>query len=182
MSENFILLTGCSGGGKTTLLEALSALGHATVPEPGRRIVAEELASEGTALPWVDLQRFAVRAVAMSKADLQATRGAEGPVFFDRGLIDAALALEVSGGPPKEVTLPDRRPYARQVFVVPPWPEKFATDAERRHSFDAAVDEYERILRALDELGYEAVLLPRLTVRERVEIVLQSFGSGKGEP
>ena len=98
MSELFVILSGCSGGGKSALLEALRRRGHAVVEEPGRRIVRQELAAGGTALPWRDLAAFARRAVEMALADRAAMRGQPGFVFFDRGLIDAAVALEAAGG------------------------------------------------------------------------------------
>ena len=37
--DRFIILSGCSGGGKSTLLAELARRGFATVEEPGRRIV-----------------------------------------------------------------------------------------------------------------------------------------------
>ena len=33
------LITGCSGGGKSTLCDHIGALGHHIVPEPGRRVI-----------------------------------------------------------------------------------------------------------------------------------------------
>jgi predicted ATPase len=62
--NRFILLSGCSGGGKSTLLAELAQRGFATIEEPGRRVVREELASGGDALPWieVDPQTYEVRA------------------------------------------------------------------------------------------------------------------------
>ncbi|WHZ37209.1 AAA family ATPase [Sagittula sp. MA-2] len=177
MSERFILLTGCSGGGKSTLLDALGEAGFATVPEPGRRIVAEEMAGDGRALPWVDMKAFAGRAVAMARADLEAARHLEGTVFFDRGLVDAAVALAHAGGPSVRETLGDARAYADQVLVVPPWPEIFAGDAERRHGFDAAVAEHERIIGALGDLGYRVLEVPRVPVPERVAFVLRVCGA-----
>ncbi|MEX0285355.1 MAG: AAA family ATPase [Paracoccaceae bacterium] len=173
MNTNFILITGCSGGGKSTLLDALGRHGFAISPEPGRRVIASELAGSGGALPWVDMAAFASRAIETARADLEAAREFDGPVFFDRGLIDAAVACEHSGGPPAADTLGEVRHYAKQVFVVPPWKELFANDAARRHDFSAAVQEYDRILCALDDLGYDRFELPRVGVADRVEIVLQ---------
>src|SRR6185369_12186033 len=49
--DRFVVISGCSGGGKSSLLEELGRCGYATVEEPGRRIVKEELRSGGTALP-----------------------------------------------------------------------------------------------------------------------------------
>src|SRR5262245_15100626 len=103
--ERFVIISGCSGGGKSTLLTELARRGFATVEEPGRRIVREEMDGAGSALPWVDAQAFGRRAVALSLADLAANTSSQGRVFFDRGLIDAAVALEHCGGVPARTTL-----------------------------------------------------------------------------
>jgi predicted ATPase len=84
LNSKHFLLTGCSCGGKSTLLEALEKLGYVTVPEPGRRIVADETVLGGKALPWLDMSAFALRAIEMAKPDLDAARHLEGVVFFDR--------------------------------------------------------------------------------------------------
>jgi predicted ATPase len=41
--ERFVVISGCSGGGKSTLIAELGPRGHAVVGEPGQRIVKEEL-------------------------------------------------------------------------------------------------------------------------------------------
>lgn len=128
MSDRFIILSGCSGGGKSTLLEALRRRGHGVVEEPGRRIVQQELATGGTALPWLDLAGFARRAVEMALADRAAMKDHPGLVFFDRGLIDAASALETAGGAPVLASLAEAHRYNRQVFLTPPWPEIYEGD------------------------------------------------------
>src|SRR5262249_39917281 len=98
--ENFVTISGCSGGGKSTLLAELRQRGFATIDEPGRRIVAEELKHGGRALPWVNAAAFARRAIEVSLADLAVVDAAARWVFFDRGLIDAATALEHLTGEP----------------------------------------------------------------------------------
>lgn len=172
MSDRFIILSGCSGGGKSTLLEELRQRGHAVVEEPGRRIVQEELATGGGALPWLDLAAFARRAVEMALADRDAMRSQPGPVFFDRGLIDAASALEAAGEPALLKALATGHRYNGKVFLTPPWPEIYAGDPERRHGFDAALAEYERLEKTYPTLGYEAIVLPKVPVGERADFVL----------
>lgn len=172
MSDRFIVLSGCSGGGKSTLLEELRKRGHAVVDEPGRRIVQEELAAGGSALPWLDLAAFARRAIALALADRAAMQDQPGLVFFDRGLIDAASALEASGGEPVLAALAREHSYNGRVFLTPPWPEIYAGDPERRHGFDAALTEYERLARTYQMLGYETVILPKVSVAERADFVL----------
>ncbi|CAD7050510.1 ATPase [Pseudorhizobium endolithicum] len=170
--ENFVVISGCSGGGKSTLLDALRRRGHPVVPEPGRRIVAEEMRSDGHALPWVDLAAFAERALAMALGDRRDMQTAEGWVFFDRGLVDAAAALEHATGRPVLAELGMAHRYHRSVFLTPPWPEIYQSDGERQHDFASAAAEYDRLLKAYNALGYRTLLLPKCSVEERADFIL----------
>lgn len=160
-----IAISGCSGGGKSTLLAALARRGFATIPEPGRRIV-----EAGGPMPWDDLAGFARRAIDLALADLHAADALPGPVFFDRGLIDAAVALEHATGSAAPLDLANR--YDR-VFLVPPWPEIHVTDTARRHGMDEALAEYARLAAAWPALGYAPELLPRVDVESRADFVLE---------
>jgi predicted ATPase len=172
----FVVISGCSGGGKSKLIAELGRRGHHVVEEPGRRIVREELASGGRALPWIDPRAFIDRAIAMATAHYLTAETNRGWTFFDRGLVDAFSGLAVLDG----TGLPRERladfPYYRRVFLTPPWPELFATEAERQHGFDQAVEEYERLRRDFSALGYEVVLIPKLPVAERADFVLTTLG------
>jgi predicted ATPase len=176
MSERFIVLSGCSGGGKSTLLAELARRGFATVDEPGRRIVREELAGDGRALPWIDPAAFARRAIAMALAD-RAQAPADGLVFFDRSLIDAVSALDHLTGSNGLDVLGAQHRYNTNVFLAPPWPEIFAADAERRHGLDAAIEEYERLRADYPRAGYATVILPKASVAERADFILGSLSS-----
>ncbi|MCY6383234.1 AAA family ATPase [Hoeflea prorocentri] len=174
-ANRFILISGCSSGGKSTLLSALQTKGYAVVEEPGRRIVEQETKGDGSALPWVDMRAFARRAVEMARSDLAMAERQSGPVFFDRGLIDAAVALEHSAGVSLRETLGDRQYYSSPVFLAPPWPEIYVTDNERPHDLAEATAEYERLIVGLGSLGYETLILPKTPVKERVEFVLDAL-------
>lgn len=171
--NDFVVISGCSGGGKSTLLDALKDLGHDVVKEPGRRIVAEELAIGGSALPWNDPVAFAHRAIRLSLADRECSRQGSGWVFFDRGLIDAASALENLTGKPFLKRLAQRHRYSRCVFLTPPWPEIYVKDNERRHDLDDGVDEYRRLCEVYPSLGYKLHILPKVSVEDRANLVLE---------
>jgi predicted ATPase len=173
--DRFVVISGCSGGGKSTLLAELARRGHAVVEEPGRRIVQQEMAGDGAALPWVDEAAFARRAVAMALEDRASASAHAGWVFFDRGLVDAASGLQHLTGEPALETLGRSHRYHRRVFLTPPWPEIYATDAERRHGFDAALAEYSRLLAAYPALGYEVIVLPKVSITERADFVLEAL-------
>lgn len=178
--DRFVVISGCSGSGKSTLVAALAERGHAVVEEPGRRIVREERAGDGSALPWVDGVAFARRAFATALADREAAAQMDGWVFFDRGLVDAAAALQHLTGEPALQRLGRSHRYRGRVFLLPPWPEIYVTDAERRHGLDAAVAEYQRLLDAYPALGYEAVIVPKIGVAARVDFVLGALAEAVG--
>ena len=175
--NQFVIISGCSGGGKSTLLAELSKRGHAVVAEPGRRIVQGELSVNGTALPWVDKIAFARRAVAMSLKDRDSARALKGWVFFDRGLIDAAANLQHLTGEPALAGLGQSHRYHQRVFLAPPWPEIYVTDPERRHGLADALAEYSYLLGTYPSLGYEVFLLPKVGVTERTNFVLSRLAA-----
>jgi len=161
-----LLITGCSGAGKSTLLDALGAAGADIVPEPGRRIVAAGRPGE---MPWESAEGFARAALSMAQADLAQAKGLR--CFFDRGVIDAAAALAFATG--TEVTEHlDRSPYDDPVLLAAPWPAVFSNDAVRRHSWDEAVAEYERIVATLHRLGHQVAQLPQTSTAARVAFAL----------
>jgi predicted ATPase len=175
--DRFVVISGCSGGGKSTLLAELVKRGRLVVEEPGRRIVQEELAGSGAALPWVDPAAFARRAMAVALADRMAARRLSGWVFFDRGLIDAAAALQHATGEAALDSVCQLHRYHRRVFFAPPWPEIYATDVERRHQLEAAILEYDRLLTVYPSLGYEVIILPKTAVSERADFILRTLSS-----
>lgn len=170
-----MLISGCSGGGKSTLLAELKNRGQSIVEEPGRRIVADEMRGTGQALPWVDLTAFALKAIALARSDLVSAQEAQGNVFFDRGLVDAAVALEFASGEPYTETLGDVLHYSKTVFLAPPWPEIFLQDEERRHDLKTATEEFLQIESALVDLGYDIFQLPKVSATDRADFVLDTL-------
>ena len=173
--DRFVVISGCSSGGKSTLIAELAKRRYAVVDEPGRRIVKEELARGGSALPWVDRVAFARRAIAIALADRAVAGSLDGWVFFDRGLLDAAAALEHMTGEPVATALGEANRYHRRVFLAPPWPEIYKTDPERSHGMDVALAEYSRLLETYPSLGYEVLILPKVGVSERADFILNAL-------
>lgn len=172
--NRFVVLSGCSGGGKSTLLAELRRRGFATVEEPGRRIVQEELQRDGAVLPWVDPLAFARRALELAIAD-RAACADDDWVFFDRGAVNAAAAIAHLTGVSAPETLSSAHRYNARVFLAPPWPEIYAVDRERRHDLTEAIAEYERLRAVYPALGYHVIELPKVPVEARADFVLQTL-------
>ena len=165
VKPNFFLLTGGPGVGKTTLLDHLRALGERCVEETHRRVIREQVAAGGSAVPWLDQQSYGERTAREDVAIFDAMTDVDERVFFDRGIPD-------TGGqgftpPPWLVEAWGTRRYNTHVFVPPPWREIYRQDAERKQSFEDCLVTHEVILRTYRALGYEPVLLPLADVETR---------------
>lgn len=87
--------------------------------------------------------------------------------------MDAAVALQHATGQPAKDTLATYDRYDQTVFLTPPWPEIYVVDDGRQHDMDEAVAEYDRLLTAYRELGYETAILPKCSVEERADYVIR---------
>lgn len=166
MSLRRILITGCSGAGKSTLVAAMAERGYEVRREPGPRVIRAEMRTGGNGVPWQDEGRFARLCLKMAAADWEEARA--GAVVFDRGVIDAALALERANLRAEAENALTRFAYDIVVLAAP-WQELFERDDTRQHGFDAARLEFDHIARRLPELGYKPLDLPKGTVAARAE-------------
>jgi predicted ATPase len=142
------------------LLAELRRRGFATIDEPGRRIVEEELKRGGQRCPgWMLSLFFSARQTCHSPIGPALTLPRAGS-FFDIGLSDAASALEHLTGQPVIKCLDRVFRYNKRVCLAPPWPEIYVLDHERRHDFVEAVAEYDRLIAISPVLGYD-VMLPK---------------------
>lgn len=178
MRQRFPVISGCSGGGKSSLAAALAARGFAVAPEPGRQIVREQLFIGGDALPWADWRAFVALVVSRAMDQLREAGGRAGPTLFDRGLVDAYAAFPRAGCdvPAPIAAAVAKLRYADTVFMAPPWPGIFVQDAERRHGFAAAEAEYHALVETYRALGYQLVELPKSDVASRADFVIEKLG------
>ncbi|MCB9968608.1 MAG: AAA family ATPase [Geminicoccaceae bacterium] len=177
---DFFVLTGASGGGKSSIVEALGARGFTIVEEPGRAIVREQLATGGDATPWQGPLKFCDLLFARSVAAYEALANRPEPVFFDRAMVDAIGWSDLIGAPvPKDWLAAIRQlRYRTPVFVTPPWRAIYRNDAERRKDWPAVLADHNATVAAWRAGGYELIDVPRMPVAERVAFVLLHAGLG----
>jgi predicted ATPase len=169
----YFVVTGGPGAGKTTLIDALARNGFTVSHEAGRRIIREQQAVNGRALPWIDPLAFAEAMFGSDLAAYEALRTTPDAVFFDRGIPDVIGYLRLEGiAVPDAVLLAARtRRYQPRVFICPPWPEIYAPDSERKQSLAVAERTYRAMVEVYTELGYVLIDVPRVDVDERVRFV-----------
>ncbi|MBS0030447.1 AAA family ATPase [Chitinophaga sp. 22321] len=176
--DNFFIITGGPGMGKTSLIEALAARGYDCVPETGRDIIRQQVAAGGNALPWGDREAFARLMFEQSLADFQQRVGQTAPVFFDRGIADTIGYLELCGLPVPAAMREAAALYRfnNKVFLTPPWKDIYEQDSERKQSFDLAVATCNSMVATYQQLQYELTVLPTATIAERIRFILSAAG------
>jgi predicted ATPase len=172
------VITGCSGGGKSSLLAGLRAAGYPVIEEPGRQVVREQALVGGPGLPD-DVDHFLDLTISRTMYAMTLALAHGGPVVMDRCIVD-----QISGPGQPAWRLEAARRFAvnRTVFVVPPWREIFATDAERRHGFEAAEAMYDQQMQTYRDLGYDLVLVPKAPVAERLAFLLDRLPPPGAKP
>src|SRR5919106_954299 len=160
-TDRLVVVSGCSGGGKSSLLDEMTRRGYQVNPEPGRQIVNEQAYLDGDGVPWADVPKFTELCVSRAMYFYNAARLLDRCALFDRSIVDAVSYLARQGFPTPQYfrNALERYRYARVVFMTPPWEELFRADAERRHSFSDAVAEHEGVLQSYPANGYAVELI-----------------------
>ena len=175
-----IVITGAPGAGKTTLLLALEARGYTIVGDTARAVI-QDRRRRGLS-PRPEPHAFAEEVLQIDVRNFVHHATSPGPVFFERGVLDALCALDqvtpLAEGE-LNVWLSNYR-YFPKVFVLPPWKAIYENDAERDQTFEHA-EWVDRIARAwYGRCGYRIVEVPMVSVDERCRFVLDTLATGDG--
>jgi predicted ATPase len=179
MTKNkFIVISGCSSGGKSTLIAELSHHGYTVMPEVGREIVKAQLALGNPILPWKDPVGFCELLVEKSVARYHEASNIHDAkanlIFFDRCFLEGISYLQtlnIANAHQYDHIVNELR-YYPIIFMTPPWEEIFCEDPERQNTFKNAVAEYERLLADYVKFGYDLVILPKTSVKERYQYIV----------
>ncbi len=170
-----IVITGAPGTGKTVLVASLACFG-VTVGEPARELIAEHHAATGKpsfdGAPEMFVDLLVERSIEKFDSVPEARN-----VIYDRGLPDCVAYARVSGvNPDRALAAAVARRYPNPVVVAPPWEEIYTTDDMRRATFEQVAAFHSVLLGAYDELGYELVELPKSSIKERRQFIVDLLG------
>ena len=168
-----IALTGGPGSGKTAVIAALRERGYDYVDDSARAIIQERI-RQGLS-PRPPAREFAEQILSRDTEQYRSKASAAGPVFFDRCVLDVLGMFHQLG---LVTTLQLQAllvefAYLRTAFIFPPWEEIYTTDDERDQTFADAVAVHTAVTRWYPRCGYDLVEVPRATVHERCNFILQ---------
>ena len=149
-------------------------------PEAARLIIQERLSCGLSPRP--NPVEFAAEILAIDIAQYDELSLKAGPTFFDRGLPDALLMLVQAGQISKEhaAEVLRARPYRKTVFFFPIWESIFSTHAERDQTLAEAVAVSSKLEAWYASLGFSLVEVPRVSVEERAEFMIDTVGAEAG--
>jgi len=177
--NNFFIISGGPGGGKTSLLESLASKGFVIVPETARQIIRERLRNGLTPRPAPP--EFARQIFETDLVNYTSHVNEMQIRFFDRSFLDSALMLFQDDRDYFESIINHliTQRYNRKVFIAPPWKEIYRNDSERDQTFEEAVRIYEKLYTWYENNGYQLIVLPKESPEARVKFVLDQVREGE---
>ena len=171
VQSHWNVFTGAPCAGKTTILSALQELGYTWHPEIARTYIEDQLA-RGHTLQEIrkDEGRFQ-RGLIDAKVALEASCNPRQTIFFDRAMPDSVTYYRVAGLNPNEVLGDCFNFQYGRVFIFDPLP--FQGDNARTENSQTIEFLNTWLERDYTALGYNIVRVPVMPVQERLEFVLQ---------
>ena len=127
--DNFVVITGGPGSGKSTILNALSKLGYKVIDETARIIIKERL-SKGLS-PRPNPEEFAQQIFDIDFKNYISNIDTSQLLFFDRSFLDsAAMIFEANKIETIRVTeILNTYRFSKNAFIAPPWKEIYHNDS-----------------------------------------------------
>lgn len=173
--DNFYIITGGPGGGKTTLLEMLFSKGYSFIPETARQIIKDRL-SAGLS-PRPDPLTFATDIFKKDLSNFERNINCPSLLFFDRSFVDSSFQIFSCDQERYEQIkiFSQTNRYNNTVFITPPWEEIYTTDTERDQAFEHSIEIYGQLYQWYRQHNYDLIVLPKDSVDNRVKFVLDQI-------
>ncbi len=178
LRTEWVLIDGAPSSGKTTVIQALHRAGYRIIPEVGRAYIELELA-RGRMLGDIrgNEEYFQRALIALYTEQFQRLNPRQS-VILDGGFPHAQAYIDLNRTPNMPDVLALCRPFHfKKVFLCDPLP--FEDDHVRTEDATKATFLDRRIGEIYQELGYDPLRIPVMTVEERAAYVLQNLPSAE---
>jgi predicted ATPase len=179
--NKLIVVSGCSGGGKSTLITELAKMGYAVFHEVATEIMREQRAVNGNMTPKGNPDAFCKLLIDRSIEDIYKAKKMANVrdrlIFFDRSYLEGIRyykMLNTIDANKYDYFINDLR-FFDNIYMAPPWEEIYCQNNERKHSFEKSVGDWGTLLSFYQKCGYKTIELPKVGVSSRVQFILSSI-------
>jgi len=167
---NWYVITGSPSSGKTMVLNELAKLGYTVYPEAARIFIDREIAKGKSLMDIRGDEAEFQRKVLKMKIDTEKIVPREKVVFFDRAIPDSIAYYQIAGLSPEEVFKFCQEKKYRKIFFFEELP--FEKDYARVED-EKTIKKLNKLLKeSYENLGYEVMVVPPVSVKERVTMIL----------
>ncbi len=170
INTNWYIITGGPSSGKTKVIEYLSFLNYAIIPEAARILVDTE-ASKGKTIEEIrgDESGFQKKTLEM-KIEIENRIPSKQITFFDRGIPDSIAYYCIRKKDISPVIMAAKKRKYRKIFLLEQLP--FRNDYARTEDKKTAHSLNQLLYKSYSELGYNIIRVPVKSIKERVEFIL----------
>lgn len=174
--NNYFVMTGAMGAGKTTVIEILRDMNILCIEEPARVILKEQRSINGDGVPEKNPALFNHRMLLRMIEQYRNNAGSSELILFDRGIPDIVAYSELLNTSTEESLVASKTyRYNAHVFLLSGWEEIYVNDEERKVDFKTANKFGQDVRRIYEELEYSIIEVPFASALERAEFVVSSI-------
>ena len=170
------VITGAPSTGKSSVINELRKMNFVCHDEIAREIIKENRENNHNIFPWVNMRKFSDMVYFRMKN--RVNHQSDDLCFLDRSVVDLIgyMGYANEKAPSNYSEFAKSARYANKVFIMPLWDTIYTNDAERKESIEEAktIDYNLRI--SYQNLGFELVDVPLLSIKERANFILKEVG------
>jgi predicted ATPase len=173
IKENYFVLTGAMGAGKTTVLNKIKERGYLCIDEPARIILKEQRETDGDGVPEKNAEFFNELMLSRMISEYENNLLYKEIIIFDRGIPDIIAyseLLETKKKRSEQAAVEFR--YNKHVFMFNGREEIYTNDDERKVDFETANNFGINVKKIYENLNYTIIDVPFVSVDERVSFIL----------
>ena len=179
--ENYFILTGAMGAGKTTVINKIKETGILCVDEPARVILKEQRELNGDAVPEKNAEMFSQLMLERMVSQYKNNFDMPDIILFDRGIPDIIAYNNLLNTDETAARIASEEyQYNKHVFIFDGWEEIYTNDDERKVDFKTANDFGMNLKNIYTGLGYKIIEVPNVTSVERALFIIENIKRANG--
>jgi len=172
-----VVITGGPGTGKTSVVEYLEKMNFNVFCESSREVTKKYKNNDCNQYFLSNPMDFSN--ILMDKRKKQFKKGSKSKndyFFYDRGIPDVLAYLNFKKIEYKSSMMKDILKFNYDaIFIAEPWKAIYKNDSERYETYDELLEIDIHIKKIYKQLGYNVIIIPKESVKERVTFILETL-------